>query len=65
MTRRVKAVAADLVKENKVAQGLIVCESNIEGMKPQQSGELNDSEFSEEIETSESSDDDAEFRYAT
>ena len=65
MTRRVKAVAADLVKENKVAQGLIVCESNIEGMKPQQSGELNDSEFSEEIETSESSDEDAEFRYAT
>ena len=65
MTRRVKAVAADMVKENKLAQGLLVCESNIEGQKPQHSGELNDSDLSEEIETSESSDEDAEFRYAT
>ena len=50
--------------DNLKAQGL-ACDSYISGLKPRSSNELNDSFDSEVIESSESTDEDAEFRQAT
>ena len=53
-----------MYKDGLKAQG-IQCDSNISGLKPRSSNELNDSFDSEVLESSESTDEDEEFRKAT
>ena len=65
MTRRVKYVAEDMIQEKQRAQGINMFQSYSSGAKPISPGGLNESLYSDDLESPETTDEDEEFNKAT